>query len=277
MRTDGTALVTGATDGLGLEVAQRLARAGCTVLLHGRDRGRTENAVRLVRAATGSERLHYYLADFASLAEVRRLAGEVHRDVGALHLLVNNAGMGAGRPTGSRETSVDGHELRFAVNYLSPFLLTELLLPLLTAGAPARIVNVSSLGLAPIDFCDVMLERDYEPLRAYRQSKLAQVMSTLDLAERLPAGEVTVNSLHPASLMNTKMVEETFGYTLSTVADGADSTMRLALAPELNGVTGRYFNEKTEAKADPQAYDPAARRELRALSEHLTGIARVGT
>jgi NAD(P)-dependent dehydrogenase (short-subunit alcohol dehydrogenase family) len=265
-------LVTGATDGLGLEVARRLAGTGATVLMHGRDPQRGARAVEQVRAATGNERLRYYNADFARLGEVRRMADEIGGDVTALHLLVNNAGMGAGKRTDTRELNEDGYELRFTVNYLAGFLLTELLLPLVEAGAPARIVNVASVGQAAIDFDDVMLARRYEPLRAYSQAKLAQIMHTFDLGQRLPADRVTVNALHPASLMNTKMVEETFGYTMSTVEDGADATMRLAVAPELVGVTGAYFDQTRPARADGQAYDEKARARLRELSEQLVGL-----
>jgi NAD(P)-dependent dehydrogenase (short-subunit alcohol dehydrogenase family) len=202
---------------------------------------------------------------------VRRLGSEVAGGQERLDVLVNNAGIGGAGP---RQASVDGYELRFAVNYLAPFLLTHLLLPLLGRSAPARIVNVASVGQAPIDFDDVMLERRYDPMHAYAQSKLAQVMFTFELAERLrAAGEsgVAVNALHPASLMNTKMVLESFGYTMSTVEDGVEATLRLAVSPELEGVSGRYYDRLREARADAQAYDPEARRRLWRLSERLVG------
>jgi NAD(P)-dependent dehydrogenase (short-subunit alcohol dehydrogenase family) len=267
-----TILVTGATDGLGRALAGELARRGATVLLHGRSKQRLEETRRELGQATGNHRLHGHLADLASLQEVRRLGSEVAGGQERLDVLVNNAGIGG---TGQRELSADGHELRFAVNYLAPFLLTDLLLPLLRRSAPARIVNVASVGQAPIDFDDVMLERGYDPMRAYRQSKLAQVMFTFELAERLrAAGEagVTVNALHPASLMNTKMVLESFGYTMSTVEDGVEATLRLVVSPELEGVSGRYYDRLREARADPQAYDPEARRRLWRLSQELTGL-----
>jgi NAD(P)-dependent dehydrogenase (short-subunit alcohol dehydrogenase family) len=227
-----------------------------------------------IRDATGTDRLHGYLADLSSLEQVRRLAEEVERDHERLDVLVNNAGIGGGGRRSRREESVDGHELRFAVNYLAPFLLTHLLLPLLRGSAPARIVNVASAGQAPIDFEDVMLERRYDGMRAYAQSKLAQVMFTFELAERLQADgvDVTANALHPASLMNTKMVYESFGYTMSTVEEGVEATMRVATSPELDGVTGRYFDRLREAQAHPQAYDERARRRLWTLSEELVGL-----
>jgi NAD(P)-dependent dehydrogenase (short-subunit alcohol dehydrogenase family) len=268
-----TTLVTGATDGLGRRLARELAFGGATVLLHGRSARRLKESVREACEATGNDRLHSYLADFASLDQVRRLAQEVEREHQRLDLLVNNAGIGGGTRPSQREESADGYELRFAVNYLAPFLLTRLLLPLLERSAPARIVNVASAGQAPIDFGDVMLERRYDGMRAYAQSKLAQVMFTFELAERLQAdgAGVSVNALHPASLMNTKMVYESFGYTMSTVEEGVEATLRLATSPELDGVTGRYFDRLREALAHPQAYDGQARVRLWRLSEQLVG------
>jgi NAD(P)-dependent dehydrogenase (short-subunit alcohol dehydrogenase family) len=267
-----TILVTGATDGLGRALARELARRGATVLLHGRSKRRLEETRREIGQATGSDRLRTYLADLASLEQVRRLGSEVAGEHERLDVLVNNAGIGGAGP---RELSADGLELRFAVNYLAPFLLTDLLLPLLRRSVPARIVNVASVGQAPIDFGDVMLERGYDPMRAYGQSKLAQIMFTFELAERLrAAGDagVTVNALHPASLMNTKMVLESFGYTMSTVEDGVAATLRLVVSPDLEGVSGRYYDRLREARADPQAYDPQARLRLWHLSERLAGL-----
>ena len=266
-------LVTGSTDGLGRLVARDLAAAGATVLLHARDPERGDAAVREIRSETGSDRLRYYLADFSSLEEVRRLADEVRTNHDCLDVLVNNAGIGAGpRGDADRQESKDGYELRFAVNYLAPFLLTRLLLPLLRESVPSRIVNVASAGQSPIHFDDVMLERSYEGMRAYAQSKLALVMFTFDLAGELEGTGVTANCLHPASLMDTKMVFETFGSASSSVREGADATVRLAISPEVEGVTGRYFDGQREARADVQAYDPEVRDRLRRLSEELTGL-----
>jgi NAD(P)-dependent dehydrogenase (short-subunit alcohol dehydrogenase family) len=267
-----TILVTGATDGLGRALARELAARGALVLLHGRSTERLEATRREIAEATGSDRLRTYQADLASLERVRRLGREVDGQQERLDVLVNNAGIGGDGP---RQESADGVELRFAVNYLAPFLLTDLLLPLLRRSAPARIVNVASVGQAPIDFDDVMLERRYDGLRAYRQSKLAQIMFTFELAGRLrAAGEsgVTVNALHPATLMDTKMALETFGYTMSTVQDGMEATLRLVLAPELDEVSGRYFDRLHESRADPQAYDADARGRLWRLSAALTGV-----
>jgi NAD(P)-dependent dehydrogenase (short-subunit alcohol dehydrogenase family) len=161
-------LVTGSTDGLGRLVAERLGATGANVLLHGRDRARGEQVRKSVEAVGGAAT--FYQADFGSLVEVHRLAESIRRDHDRLKLLVNNAGIGFGPRGQTRETSADGHELRFAVNYLAPVLLTNLLLPLLEAAVPARIVNVASAGQQEIDFRDPMLVRGYTGQRAYRQS-----------------------------------------------------------------------------------------------------------
>ncbi len=262
-----TILVTGATDGLGKRVASMLAGRGATVLLHGRSRECLEATFEQIREQTGKEKLRCYLADLSSLGAVRDLAGRILSDKERLDVLVNNAGI----ISQERKESGDGHELTFAVNYLSHFLLTGLLLPLLRSSVPARVVNVASVGQSPIDFDDPMLERGYEAPRAYNQSKLAQVMFTFELAGHLRDTGVTVNALHPATLMDTKMVRDAIGYTMSTVEEGAEAVVRLAASPELEGVTGRYFDGTREARANRQAYDAEARRRLWALSEELCG------
>jgi NAD(P)-dependent dehydrogenase (short-subunit alcohol dehydrogenase family) len=271
--SESTVLVTGATDGLGKALATELARTGAIVLLHGRDEQRGRETLAEIRAATGNDRLRWYRADLGSLAEVRNLAERVTAEQTRLDVLVNNAGIGTTLPGGGRRLeSVDGHELRFAVNYLAPFLLTRLLEPLLTASAPARIVNVSSAGQAPIDFDDAMLERGYDGVRAYCQSKLALVMLTFDLASRLADAGVTANCLHPGTYMPTKMVLAAGVTPIDTLEAGVEATMRLVADPDLAGVTGRYFNRLREARAHVQAYDPEARRRLRELSERLGGL-----
>jgi NAD(P)-dependent dehydrogenase (short-subunit alcohol dehydrogenase family) len=272
-----TILVTGATDGLGRAVAAELARRGAAVVLHGRDDARGEAAIREIAEETGSRRLSWRRADFASLAEVRALAEAVEGDVERLDCLVNNAGIGTNLPgEGERIESRDGHELRFQVNYLSGFLLTRLLERLLVDSAPARVVNVSSAGQMPIDFDDVMLERGYSGVRAYCQSKLAQVMFTFDLAARLESSGVIVNCLHPATYMPTKMVFASRGSAVSSLAEGVEATLRLVADPALDGVSGRYFDGTEESAAEGQAYDEDARRRLRELSERLTRLAPSG-
>ncbi len=241
------------------------------LLVHGRDPQRVERALAAAGGTEHRDRVHGLVADLGSLEEVRRLARDVRREHERLDVLVNNAGIGAAEP---RRESADGIELTFAVNYLSHFLLTLELLPLLRASVPARIVNVASVGQRQLDFDDLMLERDFDGFRAYAQSKLAQVMFTFELAERLAAaGEtgVTVNALHPATLMDTKMVRETFGQARSSVDEGVEATMRLVAAPELEGVTGRYYDGLEASSADPQAYDEQARAHLWEESERLCG------
>ena len=193
-------------------------------------------------------------------------------------MLINNAGIGAGLPDGrQRQESVDGYELRFTVNYLAGYLLTERLLPLLRQSAPARIVNVASLGQQAIDFADVMLTRDYDGWRAYRQSKLAQVLYTVDLAERVPVDEVAVNSLHPGTFMPTKIVTSEIDHTVDTLGTGTRNVVRLAVDPIPVGVIGAFFDRDVETKADPQTYDATARQRLRELSERLVADAVSGS
>jgi len=264
---EATILVTGATDGLGKHVASALARRGATVLVHGRSPERLEVTLEELRGQTSSQKVCSYLADLSSLAAVRDLADRILSEYDRLDVLVNNAGI----IVQERKASEDGYELTFAVNYLSHFLLTSLLLPLLKDSVPARVVNVASAGQSPIDFSNLMLEQGYDAMRAYSQSKLAQVMFTFELAERLQGTGVTVNALHPASLMDTKMVHSTFGYTMSTVEEGARAVVRLAVSTELEGVTGRYFDGTREARAAGQAYDKEAKQMLWELSEELCG------
>jgi NAD(P)-dependent dehydrogenase (short-subunit alcohol dehydrogenase family) len=266
-------LVTGSTDGLGRALARDLASRGATVLVHGRDAARGEATIREIRGATGSRRLAFYLADLSSLEQVRGLADAIIADHERLDALVNNAGIGTGRRADrKREVSHDGYELRFAVNYLAPFLLTRLLEPLLVRSAPARIVNVSSAGQAAIDFDDVMLERHYDGIQAYCQSKLALVMLTLDLADDLRDRGVTATCLHPGTFMPTKMVLEAGNSPIDSLESGVEATMRLVADSALDGVTGAYFERTREASAHPQAYVPEARRRLRELSARLAGV-----
>jgi NAD(P)-dependent dehydrogenase (short-subunit alcohol dehydrogenase family) len=271
-----TILITGATDGLGRAVAERLAADGAELLLHGRDEAKGERTIAEIRAATGNERLRFVRADLASLEQVRGLGELILGETARLDVLVNNAGLGTttdGRE--EREESDEGFELRFAVNYLAGYLLTRLLAPLLERSAPARIVNVSSAGQAPIDFDDVMLTRRYSGVQAYCQSKLAQVMFTIDLAAELRERGVTVNCLHPGTYMPTKMVRAAGIEPVTPLEQGTDATLRLIADPALDGISGRYFDGTREATPNPQALDERARARLRALSDGLCGLEAV--
>ncbi len=266
-------LVTGATDGLGRGVAERLAAEGATVHIHGRDPEQLAAAAAEIEAkSSGSGPIQTHLADLASLEQVRSLADEVEGSTDRLDVLINNAGIGSGKPElTTRQESADGIELRFAVNYLAGFVLTLRLLPLLRRSAAARIVNVASLGQAPLDFDDPMLEREYDGKRAYSQSKLAQITFGMELADRLDGSGASVNSLHPSTFMPTKMVLEQYGDPIDTLEAGIEATVRLAISPDLEGVSGRFFDRQEEAAADGQAYDPEARRRLWELSAELSG------
>ncbi len=271
--TNKVVLISGSTDGLGKLTAQHLAARGATILLHGRDQRKGEELLSAIKKTTNNEKNRYYNADLSSLSEVNATVQKILMEQRHLHLLIDNAGLGGGpRGNKKRELSRDGYELRFAVNYLSHFLLTYLLLPIIKASAPSRIINVSSIGQHPIDFKDVMLERNYDSFRAYRQSKLAQIMFTIDLAKDLKDSGVIVNCLHPATLMNTNMVHEFFGSTMSTVDEGAEALEFVALSDETAKLTGAYFDGKRPSKANEQAYDINARRQLKDLSAKLAGI-----
>lgn len=272
MKMDGkTALITGSTDGVGRYVAAKLAAAGATVLIHGRERERARTLADEIKRAGHREPV-FYQADLSSLAGARQLAEAVLAEHKRLDLFIGNAGIGSLTQGPERRTSADGHELRFAVNYLSGFLLGHLLLPLIKASAPARIVNVASLGQHPLDFDDVMITKGYNGSRAYAQSKLAQIMFTIDLAGELKGSGVTVNSLHPATYMNTTMVREGGITPISTVEQGGEAILHLAVGDDMAGKSGLFFNGMQQAQANRQAYDEGARQRLRALSLELTGL-----
>lgn len=261
------AFVTGSTDGLGREVARRLAATGAHVIVHGRNTERGEELVREIAAAgVGSAR--FYRADFASLAEVRTLAESILRDYDRLDLLVNNAGIWLESSAG-RVVSQDGHEMHFQVNYLAGFLLTRSLLPLLRSSAPSRIVNVASLSQTPLAFDDLMLERGYSDGRAYGQSKLAQIIMTVDMAEELRGTGVTVFALHPATYMGTNMVVARGIDPFTTVEEGAAAVLNVIGS---SAASGSFFNGMNPGNPNAQARDAEARRRLREISEELTGL-----
>jgi len=260
-------LITGATDGLGRALAGRAYRDGWDVLAHGR------SEERLAALAEELPGVRTFRADFAALAEVAALAEAVQGATDRLDVLVSNAGIGFTNPgDGARLESADGYELRFAVNYLAGYSLIRRLLPLLRASAPARIVQVASAGQFPIEFDDVMLERGYDGTRAYRQSKLAQIMLMYDLAAELDGSGVTATALHPGTFMATKMVTDEGIAPVTPLEHGVEATWRLVADPALDGVTGVYFDQTRERRPEGQALDADDRRALRELSERLTGV-----
>lgn len=263
-----TVLVTGSTDGLGRELARALAAQGAHVIVHGRNAERGQALVaEITEAGVGSAR--FVGADFASLEGVRAFADTIAKDYPKLDLLVNNAGV---LITGAqpRQTSADGHELQFAVNYLAGWVLVHRLRPALAAAEPSRVVNVASRSAAPIEFDDVMLEKPGAHARGYGQSKLAQVSMTVELAPAFAADGITMISLHPATMMDTAMVRGAGVQPRTTVDEGRDAVMRLITAPDL--VAGAFYNGATLATPHPQANDAAARAKLMALTAELTGV-----
>lgn len=259
-------LITGSTDGLGREVAKRLGSTGAHVIIHGRNRERGMQVVQEINGE-GKGSARFYAADLASFAKVRELGEAILRDYPRLNVLVNNAGIWL--QGNQHRLSEDGQEMHFAVNYLSGFLLTHMLVPRLIESAPARIINVSSESQRPIDFDDLKLEQNYNDSRGYAVSKLAQVMFTFDLAEDLKGTGVTATVLHPASMMNTPMVLSRNARPRATVEDGTEAVMNLVTSSSVE--SGQYFNQMNPARANAQAYDSDARRKLREISRELTG------
>jgi NAD(P)-dependent dehydrogenase (short-subunit alcohol dehydrogenase family) len=257
-------LVTGASDGLGRALAETLAARGHELLVHGRDPDR----LAAVAEKTGGVPLR---ADLSRMAEVRALADAVSDRYDSLDVLVNNAAVGFGAPHAPRVLTPDGIELRFAVNYLAPFLLSRRLLPLLRRPPTARIVNVASIGQRDVDLDDLMMDRGYDGTEAYRRAKLALIADTFDLAarEQREGTGVTVNAVHPAVLMPTTMVREARTGTIATLEEGLANTLRIVDGTEVAGLTGRYFEGPREARARAQAYDEDFRARLAAEAEAL--------
>lgn len=263
-----TILITGATEGIGKLAATELASRfhDATILIHGRNKEKLEATSGQIRKKTGTVNIQSFLADFSSLKEIRKMATDILADHDSLDLLINNAGAGFAAPRFGK----DGTETRFTVNYLAPFLLTHLLLPVVQKSGSSRIVNVASAGQSPIDFDDIMMDKNFDGVTAYTRSKLAIIMFTFDLAEKLKT--VTANCLHPGTYLDTGMVREAGIHPLGTAQSGADALVNLAVSPELKNVSGKYFNVKTEARANAQAYDLSARRQLEKFGLLLTAL-----
>ncbi len=276
---DQVYLVTGATDGIGLITAQELARTGAQVVVTGRNPEKGAAAVARIRAATGNEAVAYLNADLSSQAEVRRLAADFLGRYDRLDVLINNAGGSFLR----RQLTVDGLEMTFALNHLAYFLLTHLLLDRIKASAPARIINVSSGAHrnAEIQFENLMLERGYGVMKAYGQSKLANVLFTYEMARRLAGTGVTINAVHPGLVATNigrnngvlvRTVLSLIQRNARTPEEGAETSIYLATAPELTGVTGKYFKDKKDIATSTASYDEAAARRLWEVSEALVGL-----
>ncbi|WP_327657210.1 SDR family NAD(P)-dependent oxidoreductase [Streptomyces sp. NBC_00483] len=248
-----TLLITGATSGLGRYLAFELVRGGHVVLAHGRDEKRTDALVEELRATGG--RAEGFVADLASLEQVRDLGARVAAAHPELDVLVNNAGVGTGAPGSGREPSADGHELRFAVNVLAPVALTRTLLPTLQANSPSRVVNCGSLGQSPLDFDDLEFDNNYSGTEAYCRSKFALAAHTFALARELSGTGIHVNVIHPATYMDTAMVREAGVGPLNTVEDGAAGVLALAVG-ELGGeATAGFFDGEQPTLAQAETYD----------------------
>jgi NAD(P)-dependent dehydrogenase (short-subunit alcohol dehydrogenase family) len=243
-------LITGATSGLGRYLAGRLADQ--CLLVHGRDPERTKRLADELGA-------HPYVADLSDLSQVSKLAAAILRDFGKIDVLINNAGIGYGK---ERELSVDGHELRFAVNYLAPVLLTRLLLDNITE----TVLNIGSLGQESLDIDDLTIEHGYSGVTAYRRAKLALAMATFDLAKERP--DLRVNVVHPATYMDTNMVRKGGGVPLNTVDHGGEATLRVLQSP----LSGTFFDEDKPSKAHPDAYDEGLRARLHRETDLILGV-----
>jgi NAD(P)-dependent dehydrogenase (short-subunit alcohol dehydrogenase family) len=273
-------LVTGSTSGIGKVTARELAGMGATVVMLCRNRAKGEAVQAEIKAASGNDQVDLIVADLSELSEVRRAAGEFKQKYTQLHVLVNNAG---GINTEHKITA-DGLEYTFVTNYLAPFLLTELLLDVLKASAPARIVNVSSVAhtQGKIDFADLQGAQRYSFTKAYGQSKLAQIYFTYELADQLKGTGVAVNALHPGAVASNfndgmKGIAHVIGaliYALIGISEekGAQTTLYVATSPEVEGVSGKYFSQSKQGKETPSSklsYDMAIRRRLWEVSEEL--------
>jgi retinol dehydrogenase 14 len=274
-----TVLVTGGSGGIGRATALGLAALGAHLAITGRDAGRTENAAREIRAASGGQ-VDVFVADLSAQSEVRRLAGEVLQRLSRIDVLVNNVG----GYWNTRHVTADGLERTFAVNHLAPFLLTNLLLGRLKQSTPARVVTVSSnvQALGRIDFEDLQAERSYSGARAYNQSKLANVLFTYELARRLQGTSVTANALHSGVVRTAFGAEDPRRIQrllmpfmrpfIKAPAQGAATSVHLASAPGLEQVTGRFFAGGKPRKSGKRSYDQAAAARLWRVSADLAGV-----
>jgi NAD(P)-dependent dehydrogenase (short-subunit alcohol dehydrogenase family) len=273
------AMVTGANDGIGRATALGLARLGATVVMVCRDLERGRAAQESIASNSGNRAIELMIADLSSQTAIRQLVADYRRTHTHLHVLVNNAGVNVKQHT----LTADGIELNFAVNYLAPFLLTMSLLDVLEASAPARIINVASAAeqMGRIDFDDLMAARSYSALRAYSQSKLAMLLFTYELARRLEGSRIAVNCLHPG-VIRTKITRQMSGWGAviawlgrpfaRSPEQGADTILYLASSPEVEGISGKYFENRRMKRSSPRSYDATAGRRLWNISEQLAQV-----
>ena len=270
------ALVTGATAGIGLITAEALAKMGATVVIVSRSEQKCRDVVTQIQANTGNTRVEYIAGDLSAMAQVRSVAAEFLRRYDRLHILVNNAGAFIN----DRQVSADGYEMTFALNHLNYFYLTQLLQDTLIASAPARIVNVSSDAHrgGKINFDDLRSEKSYSGFGVYSMTKLANVLFTNELAQRLEGSGVTANSLHPGFVATNfgKNNGGIVGFFMPVVQmfalspeKGAETSIHLAASPDVEGVTGKYFTKKMPVQPAKAAFDIAAQRRLWEVSEKL--------
>jgi NAD(P)-dependent dehydrogenase (short-subunit alcohol dehydrogenase family) len=273
-------LITGATSGIGKATAMELVKMGASVVMVGRDRGRGEAALAEIKEKSANASVDLMLADLSSQQEIHRLAGEFKEAYPRLDVLINNAGLFRSK----RITTADGLETTFAVNHLAYFLLTKLLLDVLKASAPSRIVNVSSgdHNNGAIDFDDLQGEKGYKGAKAYSQSKLADVLFTYELGRRLEGTGITANCLHPGAGVRTNFGSGVFGVFglivralrpfMISPEKGAETSIYLASSPEVEGLSGRYFVKKAEARSSDVSYDESRARRLWEVSAELTNL-----
>ncbi len=263
-------LVTGATDGIGKQTASDLAHLGHHVIVHGRDRDRSLEAISQIRERTPGGKLDDCYADFSSLEEIRGMTGRLKEKYDHIDVLINNAGIFENE----FRLSVDGYEMTFAVNQLSYFLLTLSLLDLLEKAEQGRIINVSSLAHSnspPFDPGKIKAEKEFSPYDAHAPSKLANVMFTYDLAEKLVSTDITVNCLHPG-VIRSKLLFAGFGIGGSDPEEGAKTSVYLATDHELRRVTGKYYSIMNETSSSAYSQDRDARDAMWKLCEEATGI-----
>ncbi len=264
-----TILVTGATDGIGKQTALELAHLGARVLLHGRNKEKGTRVLEELNRGTGNEELGFYMADFSSLADVRCMADDIKRENDELHVLVNNAG----NFYKDKQVSNDGYEMTFAVNFLAPVLLTNLLLDLIKSSAPARIVHVASTAHQsapiPLDWDNLQGEKSYSGYDAYAISKLANICYSNELARKLEGSGVTSNSLHPG-VIDTKLLRKSYAMQGRSVEDGAQTSVYLASSPEVEKINGKYFSRKAQRDVSDLAADEQNWVRFWEIAEELT-------